>query len=77
MLKKLKLVRISVTIIIEKLIEKVVRNMAISEGKKRIMITLEEGLIEKIKQIAKNNRRRVSDEIAILIEKSIKEKEEN
>lgn len=51
--------------------------MAIPEGKKRIMITLEESLIEKIQQIAKDNRRKVSDEIAILIEKSISEKEGN
>lgn len=51
--------------------------MAIPEGKKRIMITLEESLIEKIQQIAKDNRRKVSDEIAILIEKSIAEKEGN
>lgn len=48
--------------------------MAIPEGKKRIAITLEIDLVEKIQEIAKKNRRNVSDEIAILIEKYINEK---
>lgn len=47
--------------------------MAIPEGKKRIAITLEVDLVNKIQEIAKKNRRNVSDEIAILIEKYVQE----
>lgn len=47
--------------------------MAIPEGKKRIAITLEIDLVEKIQEIAKRNRRNVSDQIAILIEKYVQE----
>lgn len=47
--------------------------MAIPEGKKRIAITLEVELVNKIQEIAKRNRRNVSDEIAILIEKYVQE----
>ena len=41
--------------------------MSISKDKKRIMITLEIELINKIKKIAKNNNKTVSEEIAFLI----------
>lgn len=40
----------------------------IPEGKSRIMITLEDKVLEKIKELAKNNKRTVSNEIAFLIE---------
>lgn len=46
--------------------------MAISKGKKRIYITLEDDLLEILKTEAKKNRRFPSDEIAILIEKYLK-----
>ena len=51
--------------------------MAISENKKRIYISLEDDLLDILKQEAKKNRRYPSDEIAILIEKYLKPKYES
>lgn len=48
--------------------------MSIPKDKKRIMITLEIELIDKIKEIAKNNNKTVSEELALLINKYINEK---
>lgn len=48
--------------------------MSIPKDKKRIMITLEIELIDKIKEIAKNNNKTVSEELALLINKYIDEK---
>ena len=45
--------------------------MSIPKDKKRIMITLEIELIDKIKEIAKNNNKTVSEELALLINKYI------
>jgi len=50
--------------------------MSISDDKKRIYISLEEDLLDILKQEAKKNRRYPSDEIAILIEKYLKPKYE-
>lgn len=50
--------------------------MAVSENKKRIYISLEEDLLNILKEEAKKNRRYPSDEIAILIEKYLKPKYE-
>ena len=51
--------------------------MAISENKKRIYISLEDDLLNILKQEAKKNRRYPSDEIAILIETYLKPKYED
>lgn len=48
----------------------------IPEGKSRVVITLEDEVIEVIKKVASDNMRTVSNEIAILIkEKYMKDKD--
>lgn len=48
--------------------DKKVNTTRIPEGKKRIMITLELDTIAKIEELASDNKRSVSNEIAVLIE---------
>ena len=48
--------------------DKKVNTARIPEGKKRIMITLELDTIAKIEELASDNKRSVSNEIAVLIE---------
>ncbi len=56
--------------------EKKPNTARIPKGKKRIMITLELEVIDKIEEVAEKNMRTVSNEIAMLIkEKYMSEKE--
>ena len=56
--------------------EKKTNTARIPEGKKRITITLELDVIDKIEEVAEKNMRTVSNEIAMLIkEKYMNEKE--
>ena len=56
--------------------EKKPNTARIPKGKKRIMITLELEVIDKIEEVAEKNMRTVSNEIAMLIkEKYMREKE--
>ena len=56
--------------------EKKPNTARIPEGKKRITITLELEVVDKIEQVAEKNMRTVSNEIAMLIkEKYMSEKE--
>lgn len=56
--------------------EKKPNTARIPKGKKRIMITLELEVIDKIEEVAEKNMRTVSNEIAMLIkEKYMNEKE--
>ena len=43
----------------------------IPDNKKRITITLEKSIIDAIQKYAEKNRRKVSDEISILIERYV------
>ena len=56
--------------------EKKPNTARIPKGKKRIMITLELEVIDKIEEVAEKNMRTVSNEIAMLIkEKYMREKQ--
>lgn len=52
-------------------------NMAISDNKKRIMVTVDKDVEEKLKQYADEEKRNLSNYIAVLLDKHIEEKEKS
>ena len=56
--------------------EKKPNTARIPKGKKRIMITLELEVIDKIEEVAEKNMRTVSNEIAMLIKEKYMRKKE-